>query len=47
VLMDGARVQLQSNFVVEEDLFNGAVGTVVELCTRTNKGPDPTKEIHI
>jgi hypothetical protein len=40
VLMVGARVQLQANFLVEQELYNGAVGTIVKIVYAHKQGPN-------
>lgn len=41
----GAKVMLQQNFIVEHQLMNGSVGTVVDICYSTNNGPyDPANK---
>lgn len=38
--MVGARVQLQSNVFVEQELYNGAVGTIVKIVYANKQGPN-------
>jgi hypothetical protein len=40
MLMVGARVQLQANFLVEQELYNGSVGTIVKIVYAHKQGPN-------
>ena len=40
VLMVAARVQLQSNFIVELGLYNGAVGWIEKIVYADKQGPN-------
>jgi hypothetical protein len=40
VLMVGARVQLQAKFLVEQELYNGAVSTIVKIVYAHKQGPN-------
>ena len=40
VLMEGTRAQLQTNFVVEQELYNGAVGNVIKIVYADKQGPN-------
>ena len=40
VLMEGTRAQLQTNFVVEQELYHGAVGNVIKIVYADKQGPN-------
>jgi hypothetical protein len=45
VLMVGAKVQLQANFSVEQELYNGAVGNIAKFVYAHKQGPNATNAL--